>query len=104
MSGATATHEDQTLMEWLKNYKSTSDLTKARIEELKVQHSKLLPAVEEANKLNSEIQQLQKHLRENEKFLINMNQAVIRMTGEPISNGELFEARKSEVSNQQSVN
>ncbi|MEW6653298.1 MAG: hypothetical protein AB1394_07490 [Bacteroidota bacterium] len=96
MNGATATHEDQVLVDWLKNYKSTSDLTKARIDELKAKRDKLTAAVDEANKLDSEIQQLSKHLRENEKFLINMNQAVIRLTGEPISNGELFEQKKEE--------
>lgn len=51
----------------------------------------LAPLMDEAKKLVEEKEELQKLNRDEKKFLISMNDMVLRNTGKPISEGPLFD-------------
>jgi hypothetical protein len=88
-------------MNFLATYKSARDKRAALIESKKTQIEELKPAVEEYENLKSEIDFLQKENRQDEKFLINMNEMVLRNTGDPIDNGPLFNNEKTEEDSEQ---
>lgn len=78
-------------MEFLKAYANTFEQKKELKHQLEERLHTLKISVEEYKKVEAELDNLKKSLREDEKFLISMNDMVLRNTGQPISNGELFE-------------
>lgn len=71
----------------------------AREEKITVLEEKLIklqPMVDEAAKIAEEIKLIRAQNKSDEKFLMNMNEVILAETGEPISNGELFDAAKRE--------
>lgn len=93
-----ATNQYHSQMEFLKAYAHSTAQKKQAAVGLKERLESLKPSVEEANKIVEELEDLQKSIRLDEKFLISMNEMVVRNTGEPISNGPLFDASASSAS------
>jgi hypothetical protein len=83
-------------MGFLKTYAEQSLRKQLLIDELKKKAESLKGTVDQFESINEEIEDLQKSLRLDEKFLISMNEMVLRNTGDPISNGPLFEEKKTE--------
>jgi len=52
------------------------------------------PMLDEIEKLTTEREEILKLNRDEKKFLVTMNEMVLRSTGEPISNGPLFQDHK----------
>lgn len=90
-----ATNQFLSQMEFLKAYANSSAQKKQLAACLKERLGNLKPSVEEANRIVEELEDLQKSIRLDEKFLISMNEMVVRNTREPISNGPLFDASAS---------
>ena len=104
MNGTTATPEFHSQMEFLRAYASSTEQKRNMAAELKKRQDTLKASVEEAERIKAELSDLEKSIRLDEKFLINMNEMVLRGTGAQISEGPLFERRNSEVSNQPTIN
>ncbi len=81
-------------MNFLKTYIDSFERKEEVLIELKERLAQLQPYVEEARKIQEEIDDINRSLRLDEKFFISMNDMVLRNTGQPISNGELFEQNK----------
>ena len=82
-------------MEFLKAYAVSFEKKKELKHQLEEKLYSLLASVEQHKEITDELETLRKSLREDEKFLISMNDMVLRNTGQPISNGELFEQHKN---------
>lgn len=86
-----ATEQYHSQMEFLKAYAHSTAQKKQAASGLKERLENLKHSVEEAKRIVEELEDLQKSIRLDEKFLISMNEMVVRNTGEPISNGPLFD-------------
>ncbi|OGV08685.1 MAG: hypothetical protein A2499_04945 [Stygiobacter sp. RIFOXYC12_FULL_38_8] len=104
MTNEAATQNYESQMRFLKTYADSFEQKKDMAAKLEVELDQVKPAAERAQKIMKELGELKKSIRLDESFLISMTQMVERNTGEPITNGPLFEKQKSEVSNQQTVN
>lgn len=79
-------------MGFLKTYAENVEKKKKMIDGLKKQMLELKPQVDLFNALTEEVEDLSKSIRLDEKFLVSMNDMVLRNTGRPISDGPLFDA------------
>jgi len=78
-------------MAFLNSYAKDYDERKEKIQQLKKKLDDLQPAVQEALKAQDEIENLTKLNKSSEKFLMDMNSVILSHTGQPVSNGPLFE-------------
>jgi hypothetical protein len=91
MSGATATPEFTSQMRFLKTYSDSFEQKKELRAKLQVRLEQIKPVAQEASEIRKEIGELDKSIRLDESFLINMNEMVKRNTGESVTDGPLFE-------------
>jgi len=85
------TNEFQSQMTFLKRYSENYYHRAQLIAEKRKMLEDLKPSVDQSNLITEEIEDLKAQNKIDEKFLISMNDMVLRNTGEPISNGPLFE-------------
>ena len=77
-------------MSFLGAYSTSYYKRRERAEEIEDRLNALQPQIEEANRLKEELAELKKSNRDDEKFLISMNNQVERTLGTPIDQGPLF--------------
>lgn len=95
------TEEFKSQMTFLKTYSESYGKRKEQIAAKRQQLESLQPAVEEFSSIQDEIKELVKQNQSDEKFLISMNEMVLRNTGQPINNGPLFnEEENNQCTNQ----
>ena len=87
-----ATQQFNSQMEFLKAYSVSFEQKKEAANTLQGRLKELQPLVEESEKISEELNDLNKSMRLDEKFLVSMNEMVLRNTGKPISEGPLFDA------------
>lgn len=85
------TDEFRSQMNFLKMYDADRSKKKEELGRIKSAMTDLQPYVDEYEELKKNEAELKKEIRDDEKFLISMNDMVRRVTGEPISNGPLFD-------------
>jgi prefoldin subunit 5 len=93
MTQVAATEEFKSQMTFLKTYERNYQLRKKQIEALKNNAEELKPQVEVYEAIQEEIKSLKSQNKTDEEFLVSMNEMVLRSTGEPISQGPLFEEK-----------
>jgi len=100
---AEVTNEFKSQMTFLKRYNENYNYRAQQIAEKKKMQEDLKPTVDQFNAISEEIEDLKVQNKIDEKFLISMNDMVLRNTGEPISNGPLFEVGQEDRSEKQEV-
>lgn len=83
-------------MNFLQTHAENYEQRKLRIESIDGRLNQLEPMLDEFKKLEKEKEDLQRLNKDEKKFLITMNEMVLRNTGEPFSNGPLFENQNKE--------
>lgn len=90
MDNGTQEVQFQSQMNFLLTYSESYQQKTMRAKYLQERLGNLKPMVEESTKIQEELEDLNKSIRLDEKFLISMNDMVMRNTGQPIDNGPMF--------------
>ncbi len=78
-------------MTFLKTYAESHEAKKEILQQIDRKIDELKPTVNQYTDLVEQKKAMIKELNAEEKFLLSMNNMVQRVTGEPISNGPLFD-------------
>ena len=84
-------------LNFLQAYARNYEQRQQRISDIEKRFTDLRPAVEEAAALETEKESLKKLNKDEEKFLVAMNTIFLQSTGQPITNGPLWDESNKEV-------
>lgn len=84
-------------LNFLQAYARNYEQRRQRISDIDKRFADLRPAVEEAAALEVEKESLKKLNKDEEKFLVAMNTIFLQSTGQPITNGPLWDESNKEV-------